>query len=93
MQLIYRNHSATNAKLIIDGAWTEYAVSDLNESHGAFVSTVSVSAGASVVACILGIGALPGRIVETNHGSVTIEFGAIAAAAAVRLSECAARTY
>ena len=88
-----RLSAANNAKLIINGKWTDCALAELGEGRAAFSGAISAVKGADVIACIAEVGTLSGYVTEAGNGAVTIEFGAMAAATQARLSQCAARTY
>lgn len=90
---VNRFSNANSAKLIIDGKWTECAISELSEGRAAFAGPVAADQGTTVIACIAEVGALPGHVMESGNGTVMVEFGAMAAATAARLSQCAARMY
>lgn len=60
---------------------------------GAMILARRLIDGATVIRWIAKFGTLSGLVTKANKGRVAIEFGAMAAATAAHLSECAARTY
>jgi hypothetical protein len=95
MQKLHTNRlsAANNAKLIIDVKWTDCALSELREGRAAFSGSAAASQGGDVIACIADVGTLSGHVTAVQNGTIIIEFWAMAAATAARLSECAARIY
>ncbi len=57
---------------------------ELKADRAAFSGSVLASEGATVIACVAEVGTLSGLVMEPNNGTVTIEFGAMAAATAAR---------
>ena len=95
MQKCHKNRLFTesNAKLIVDGELIDCAPSELRNGRTALSGLVAAGHGANDIACIAEVGALAGHVTEVGNGAIMIEFGTMVVAAAVRLSERAARTY